>query len=126
MKIIRPENLNEFKKEEKTNDENMQLIVDGQEVTNFGKNEAQIVFNSYLKQGQLLKIEKAEYTDDGWDINLLPIEQLMQQTIDENKIKVEITLTKRQKELFDKKGGEKWLKKVLIGQTKGAKHGNKR
>ena len=43
---------------------------------------------------------------------------LMEKTIDENKIKVEIILTKRQYELWNKKGGEKWLKKKLVGQKK--------
>lgn len=113
MKIIRPENLNEFKKEEiivakdednaERKDENCSLIIDGREVMPF---EQEVLEMNFDKPNS--------------------IEQLMQQTINENKIKVEITLTKRQKELFDKKGGEKWLKKVLIGQTKGAKHGNKR
>lgn len=40
--------------------------------------------------------------------------------IDPNKVKVELYLTKRQYDLYTKKGGESWLKKALIGQ------GNKR
>lgn len=41
---------------------------------------------------------------------------LMNQTIEENKIKVEIILTKRQHELWLKKGGEKWLKQIITGR----------
>ena len=53
------------------------------------------------------------------DDNTDSIKYLMQSVIDnglskdENKIKVEIYLTKRQFELWNKKGGEKWLKKML-------------
>ena len=53
------------------------------------------------------------------------IEDLMNSVIeeskqDDNKVTVTITLTKRQNELWLKKGGESWLKKALVGQ------GNKR
>ena len=46
------------------------------------------------------------------------VEELMKQTIEENKIKVEFTLTKRQYELWLKRGSERWLKKLLVGQVK--------
>ena len=48
-----------------------------------------------------------------------PIETLMsetQQEIDTNQIKVEFTLTKRQYDLWVKKGEVRWLKKALVGQ----------
>ena len=47
------------------------------------------------------------------------IDNLMQETqqeIDSDKIKVEFTLTKRQYDLWVKKGAERWVKKALIGQ----------
>lgn len=34
-----------------------------------------------------------------------------------NYVRFEITLTKRQYELWQKKGGEKWLKRALVGQN---------
>ena len=133
MKIIRPENANEFKKEEKIIvspsslidgtryaekseeliDDNTKLFIDGKEVTSF--NDGAIMemdFEPSLEDDNFVEIKIG---------TPVPIEQLMNETIDENKIKVEITFTKRQKELFDKKGGEKWLKKVLVGQ----KHNDK-
>ena len=52
---------------------------------------------------------------------LSPLEQIMQESMCEeltnpNYVKVTITLTKKQAELFDKKGGVNWLKKALVGQ----------
>ena len=41
---------------------------------------------------------------------------LMDETIEENKIKVEITLTKSQYELWKKKGEEKWMKQILTNR----------
>ena len=53
------------------------------------------------------------------DDNTNSIEHLMQSVINngitENTIKVEFTLTKRQYELWQKKGEVAWLKKALVG-----------
>lgn len=59
------------------------------------------------------KDENNEIYQERRIVEITPLEQLMQQVIDENKIKVEITLTKKQYELWNKKGGIKWLKKAL-------------
>ena len=53
-----------------------------------------------------------------------PIETLMSETqaeIDTNQIKVEFTLTKRQYDLWVKKGAERWVKKALVGQKMNGK-----
>lgn len=103
MKIIRPENTNEFKKEIYTvvpSD-----LIDG---TRYGEKDALILDGH----------EVTPFTDETAKVEMSSLDILMQQTIDENKIKVEITLTKRQYELWNKKGGEKWLKKKLVGQKK--------
>ena len=54
-------------------------------------------------------------------IVLSPLEQIMTETMCEeltnpNYVKITITLTKKQAEMFDKKGGVAWLKKALVGQ----------
>lgn len=48
------------------------------------------------------------------------IEDVMQSVLKENtkNVTFEVTLTKRQYELYLQKGGESWLKKALIGQVK--------
>ena len=138
MKVIKPENINEFKKEEKIIvspsslidgtryserkeeliDDNTELIIDGHKITPFDKNTSTIVFEPELQEGNLLEIKRITPINNGLQIDAKPIKKLMQEIIDENKIKVEITLTKRQKEIFDKKGGERWLKKQLLNRTK--------
>ena len=97
MKIVRAENLNEFKNpkyekrtiKEELIDDNTSVFIDGHKVS--------------LWDEKNMSFEK-DY------------EQLINETIEENKIKVEIILTKKQYELWNKKGGEKWLKKKLVGQ----------
>lgn len=92
MKIIRPENVvvNEPKKEE-----NLSLIIDGHKVTPFTENTDLII-------------------DDNTD----EITEIMDSVIKDNvnTVTFKITLTKRQYELYTKKGGICWLKKVLVGQ----------
>lgn len=88
MKIIRPEQPEKVE---------TKLFIDNKEVKPF-------------------KVEKVEvdYIDDKTN----PIEYIMNEVINENtnKITFSITLTKRQYDLFNKKGGVSWLKKVLVGQ----------
>lgn len=69
-----------------------------------------------LNEFDIKKEITPEFFECEKDEKISLLDALMQQTINENKIKVEITLTKRQYDLWIKKGGEKWLKKVLIGQ----------
>ena len=98
MKIIRPEQpmkraeeKPKEKEKEKEKEENLSLIIDGHEVTPFTEN--------------------AESQS---------IENIMNEVLKENTrdITFTVTITKRQYEIWTKKGGEKWLKKALDGQTK--------
>ena len=64
------------------------------------------------------EIKKEELIDDNTYkepivINMPCVADLMQQTINENSIKVEIILTKKQFDLWVKRGAEKWLKRLL-------------
>jgi hypothetical protein len=90
MKIIRPEQ--PIKKKE----ENLTLIIDGHEVTEF---------------------KEEELIDDNTNKDQT-IENLMDEIIKQkdDKIQVTISLTKRQYNLYLKKGGEAWVKKVITGQ----------
>lgn len=57
------------------------------------------------------------------------IENLMDEIIKQkdDRVQVTISLTKRQYDLYLKKGGEAWLKKALAGQkTKGKKNNGKK
>lgn len=100
MKIIRPEQ--PIKKKE----ENVSLIIDGHEVTEF-KDEELIDDNTGKDQ---------------------TIENLMDEIIKQkdDKIQITISLTKRQYDLYLKKGGESWLKKALVGQQVKKKSSKKR
>ena len=102
MKIVKPMN-NISKPKEET------LIIDGHEVTPFTK---EVVEQTFPKE---------ELIDDNTAKNQT-IENLMDEIIKQkdDRIHVSISLTKRQYDLYTKKGGESWLKKALIGQ------GNKR
>ena len=87
MKIIRPEN----NLAEKKIDDDLTLLIDDKVVTPFDENaEIEISFD-----------EKST------------IENLMEEVINDNKIKVEITFTKKQYEQWEKNGGIKWLKTIL-------------
>lgn len=61
--------------------------------------------------------EEAEIIDDNTGKNQT-IENLMNEIIKQkdDKIQVTISLTKRQYDLYLKKGGEAWIKKVITGQ----------
>lgn len=100
MKIIRPEQ--PIKKKE----ENLTLIIDGHEVIPFTKDEVEQTFNP-----------SEELIDDNTG-NDQTIENLMDEIIKQkdDKIQVTISLTKRQYDLYLKKGGEQWIKKVITGQ----------
>lgn len=100
MKIIRPE------QPTKKKEENLTLIIDGHEVTQFTKDEAKQTFNPD---------EKLIDDNTGKDQT---IEQLMDEIINKNSIKVEFTLTKKQFDIWTLKGGVNWLKNVLIKQAK--------
>ena len=62
------------------------------------------------------KVKEVDPTENG--VNLT-IKNLMDEIIKQkdDKIQVTISLTKRQYDLYLKKGGEAWLKKALVGQT---------
>ena len=117
MKIIRPEQpiKQEVNKEEIT----QTSIINGFEQERFAERK-KIIAESKLfidnKEVKPFEVEKVEmnFIDDKTN----PIEYIMNEVIDENtnKITFLITLTKRQYELFNKKGGINWLKKVLVGQ----------
>ena len=101
MKIIRPEQ--PIKKKE----ENLTLIIDGHEVTQFTKEEVEQSF-TYNPNEELI--------DDNTGKDQT-IENLMDEIIKQkdDKIQVTISLTKRQYDLYFKKGGESCLKKALVG-----------
>lgn len=92
MKIVRPEQ--PIKKKE----ENLTLIIDGHECTPITKEEMEFEYHPE---------EKTTKT----------IEDVMNEVLQENSNKVSftVTLTKRQHDLYLKKGGESWLKKALTG-----------
>lgn len=100
MKTVKP--MNNISKEET-------LIVDGHEITPFTK---EVVEQTFPKE---------EFIDDN-TVKNQTIENLMDEIIKQkdDRIQVTVSLTKRQYDLYTKKGGESWLKKALIGQ------GNKR
>ena len=58
----------------------------------------------------------------------LTIENLMDEIIKQkdDKVQITISLTKRQYDLYLKKGGESWLKKVITGQQVKKKSSKKR
>ena len=99
MKIIRPEQ--PIKKKE----ENLTLIIDGHEVTQFTKEQVEQSF-TYSPNEELIDDKKQT------------IENLMDEIIKQkdDKIQVTISLTKRQYDLYLKKGGEAWIKRVITGQ----------
>ena len=75
-----------------------------------------------------MKIIRPEYTPPKQQPKIEPpkeekvdINALMQEIIDESKIAVTVRFTQKQHELWLKKGGEKWLKKALVGQVKRSK-----
>lgn len=103
MKIIRPEQ--PIKKKE----ENITLIIDGREVTQFTNEELEQSFTYNTNE---------ELIDDNTGKNQT-IENLMDEIIKQKdeKIQITISLTKRQYDLYLKKGGESWIKKALVGQA---------
>lgn len=112
MKIIRPEQ--PIKKKE----ENLTLIIDGHEVTQFTKEEVEQSF-TYNPNEELI--------DDNIGKDQT-IENLMDEIIKQKdeKIQVTISLTKRQYDLYLKKGGEAWIKKAITGQQIKKKSSKKR
>ena len=84
-----------------------------------------IVFEPQIKQGTDIliddntSVEIVEPTPVPVQVDLT-IENLMDEIIKQkdDKIQVTISLTKRQYDLYLKKGGEAWLKKALVGQAK--------
>ena len=80
-----------------------------------------------IKQGDDLlvddntyKVKEVEPTENGVD---LTIENLMDEIIKQkdDRAQITISLTKRQYDLYLKKGGESWLKKTLTGVKTGRK-----
>ena len=100
MKIIRPE---QPVKKIDNKEENLTLIIDNHEVTPFTEKTLEFSFNP----------EKEMLIDD----YTKKMDYIVNETLENTKdITFTITLTKKQKELWDKKGGIKWLKKALVGQ----------
>lgn len=108
MKIIRPQNNIPTKK---------QLL---DKMTAISQ-ECKLYDEPQIKQGddmlvddKTYKVKEVEPTENG--VNLT-IENLMDEIIKQkdDKIQVTISLTKRQYDLYLKKGGEQWVKKALVG-----------
>lgn len=132
MKTVRPMNNILKPKEEK-----LTLFIDGHEVTPFTKEQVEQSFtynpNKELIDDNTNKDQKLFiYTKDESNIDIAKqtedayknfckdqtIENLMDEVIKQknDKIQVTISLTKRQYDLYVKKGGESWVKKAIIGQ----------
>lgn len=112
MKTVRPMNNILKQKEEK-----LTLFIDGHEVTPFTKEEVEQSF-TYNPNKELI--------DDNTGKDKT-IENLMDEVIKQknDKIQVTISLTKRQYDLYVKKGGESWVKKAIIGQRNRVKRKKK-
>ena len=119
MKIIRPQNNTPTKK---------QLL---DKMTAISQ-ECKLYDEPQIKQGDDIlvddntyKVKEVEPTKNG--VNLT-IENLMDEIIKQkdDKIQVTISLTKRQYDLYLKKGGESWVKKVITGQQVKKKSSKKR
>lgn len=91
MKIIRPEQ--PIKKKE----ENLTLFINNNEVKEWKEENSNIEVDYEKLMDEVIE-EKKFLLDD------------------ENKFKVTILFTERQYNLWKNKGGEKWLKKALVGQ----------
>lgn len=105
MKIIRPQN----------NTPTPKLMVESQ--TKQGV-DILIDDNTY-------KVKEIESAENGAN---LTIENLMDEIIQQkdDKVQITISLTKRQYELYIKKGGEQWIKRTLTGQTTKKKNKKKK
>lgn len=107
MKIIRPE-------QPETKKELIQKMTDlSQEMGMFDEVESRLFIDNKEVKPLPIKVEM-NYVDDKTN----PIDYIMDEVIDENtnKITFSITLTKKQYELYTRKGGICWLKKALVGQ----------
>ena len=92
---------------------------------------SKLMIEPQIKQGDDLlvddntyKVKEVELTENGVD---LTIENLMDEIIKQkdDKVQVTISLTKRQYDLYVKKGGESWVKKAIIGQRNRVKRKKK-
>lgn len=141
MKIVRPMN-----NISKPKEENLTLIIDGHEVTQFTKEQVEQAFtynpNEELIDDNTGKDQKLFiYTKDESNIDIAKqtedaykdfckdksIENLMDEIIKQkdDRVQVTISLTKRQYDLYVKKGGESWVKKAIIGQRNRVKRKKK-
>lgn len=84
-----------------------------------------------IKQGDDILVDDNTYTV-GDEVDKIQknktIENLMDEIIKQkdDKVQVTISLTKRQYDLYLKKGGEQWIKKVITGQQTKKKSSKKR
>ena len=105
MKIVRPE------QPIKRKEENISLIIDGHECKPCTKEELEFEY----EPKELGKETEQKYQDFMSDVMTSVLEDTAK-TVTFN-----ITLTKRQYELYTQKGGICWLKKALVGQAKAKK-----
>ena len=100
------------------------------------------IINGYICNGQTIGLEKvnldsivigAKVTEEEWDSanntgKDKTIENLMDEIIKQkdDRVQITISLTKRQYDLYLKKGGESWIKKVITGQQVKKKSTKKR
>jgi len=68
-----------------------------------------------LADGRTIKIPEEFLIDD--NTYKTEIEKLMDEVIDENFIKIEITLTKEEHEAWINKGAKRWLKEELTKKS---------
>lgn len=76
------------------------------------------LLNEMTAISQECKLYDEELIDDNTGKDQT-IENLMDEIIQQkdDKVQITISLTKRQYELYIKKGGEQWIKRTLTGQT---------
>ena len=93
------------------------VIINNKEIVPFVKENVECNVNS----DSVIKDEPTETIEDLMnnvlkENNYIQREKEKEKEINPNLIKVEFYLTKRQYDLYTKKGGESWLKKALVGQ----------
>lgn len=84
---------------------------------------SKLMVEPQIKQGDDILVDDNTYTVDD-EVDKIPKDQTIENLMDEiikqkdDKIQFTISLTKRQYELYNKKGGLSWLKRALVGIKK--------
>lgn len=108
MKIIRPE--------QPQKQPEPKIIVIAPEPENAQKNKENPVISD-IRIEKIEEIKANEFVDNNTQIKFPTIQDIMEEVIEDSakSVTFEITLTKRQYELWKKKGELRWLKRELTG-----------